>query len=179
VRTYLRSFADGKHGSEARSLVSAQDERLRALGERHRLAEQAAQAAAAQREQAAQAKARALVIPLGRRGVLQALKSPSTASFVSDQVLYQCAAGDIIFTQHEVDSQNGFGAMVRESVCAVVSLRDSTSLTQDCSGVGTLVYTRAMDAKLGRTRTPSPEKYLEDMCALSRQKLAIAKKFTP
>lgn len=47
--------------------------------------------------------------------VSERLKSPATAQFPEPQVQERGAAGDAFLVTGEVDSQNGFGAMVRSS----------------------------------------------------------------
>jgi hypothetical protein len=66
--------------------------------------------------EASQAKATKLALVTGRKVVLAKLRAPSTARFVSDDVLLQCPLGYVV-TVHEVDAQNGFGAMVRGRFC--------------------------------------------------------------
>lgn len=67
--------------------------------------------------EAAQAKAAKLALVTGRKVVLATLRAPSTARFVGDSVLLQCASGYVV-SAHDVDAQNGFGAMVRGRFCA-------------------------------------------------------------
>jgi len=55
--------------------------------------------------------------------VSQSLKSPSTAQFISTEVLYQKEVNNEIFyiVKTEVDAQNSFGAMIRDQYCVAFS----------------------------------------------------------
>lgn len=59
-------------------------------------------------------KRRALIT--GRKIVLASITTPSTASFVGDEILLQCSSG-FLTTVHDVDFQNAFGAMIRRRMC--------------------------------------------------------------
>lgn len=73
------------------------------------------------REAAAQAAAQARTaqldseaIALGRQFILRNVKSPATTQWVWDRVIKRCPGG--LVTVHEFDSQNGFGALIRDRV---------------------------------------------------------------
>lgn len=70
---------------------------------------------------ASQARAAQQAIPTGRGIILGMLRAPSTARFADDGILLQCPSGTFI-TRHVVDAQNGFGAMIRQEVCATFNM---------------------------------------------------------
>ena len=59
---------------------------------------------------------KAQVVAVGRQLVLSTLRSPSTARFSAEAVLLECPSGYRV-TVHNVDAQNGFGAMIRNRAC--------------------------------------------------------------
>lgn len=68
-----------------------------------------------------QARVAQQVIPTGRQIVLSMLRAPSTARFADDGILLQCPSGMFV-TRHVVDAQNGFGATVRNEMCATFNM---------------------------------------------------------
>lgn len=77
---------------------------------------------AEQRKEAGRTSSNSEVIQAGRTIVTSQLKAPSTASFVSDSIVFSCPSGTYA-TVHEVDAQNGFGAMIRSQACAVFNMQ--------------------------------------------------------
>ena len=84
-------------------------------------------------------------IAFGRAIVLKHLKAPSTAKFVTDEVLLRCSDGWTA-TRHVVDAQNAFGAMLRNNICAYfdgvtgveTGVDDGECVSQDwCTMMGT------------------------------------------
>jgi hypothetical protein len=109
-------------------------------------------------------KAQQNAIYVGRQVVLANIKTPSTARFVSDQMLYPCKDGEMFLTSHELDAQNGFGAMIRDSVCTAVVPRTGRGTTTACGPLITFVlHNREM---------------VEEICQNSRMILRVLDKLT-
>lgn len=83
------------------------------------------------------------LIPIGRKAVLGQLKAPSTARFASDEVALQCPDKDTFITVHEVDAQNGFGAMIRDHLCVAISLKDKNGMITDCGALANVAFNLA------------------------------------
>ncbi len=105
----------------ATKAATREQERRDAEAANQRTAQAARETAA---KQAARQKALASLVPLGRQAVLGHIRSPSTANFISDRLIneFQCASGKRLFVlEHTLDAQNGFGAMVRDTVNVIVN----------------------------------------------------------
>jgi hypothetical protein len=119
---YDKAVADA--ATRRANLKAAEEARIkkeRAAEEARIKKEQAAEEARIKSERAEQGRklreAAPKAIAFGRAIVLKHLKAPSTAKFVSDEVLLRCSDGWTA-TRHVVDAQNSFGAILRNNICA-------------------------------------------------------------
>lgn len=124
--------------AEARSRMETMQIARREAAERQRrreaeIATEEAERRAAQAERAAEA---AQVLASGRTIVASQLKAPATAQFSNDRVLFSCSSGAVA-TIHTVDAQNGFGAYLRETHCAIFNMttRRTILLPDACDSV--------------------------------------------
>ncbi len=63
----------------------------------------------------------------GQSVVRNAMKAPSTTRFVSGDVVGICPEGNVVVS-YKVDSQNSFGAMMRENHCAIVNANSGRAM---------------------------------------------------
>ncbi len=84
------------------------------------------------------------LFPLSRKAILGSIRTPTTAKFGTEEVALQCPDKDTFITMHEVNAQNGFGAMVKDNLCVAVSLQNKRTMVTDCGGVSNVKLTLAM-----------------------------------
>lgn len=79
------------------------------------------------------------LVPIGHKAVLAQLRSPSTARFVNESVVLSCPDMDTFVAAYNIDAQNGFGAVVRDMMCAAISSKNRSAVVIDCAPLANIL----------------------------------------
>jgi hypothetical protein len=111
--------------------IAALAKRLDGLGGSHSANVKAREARLEGQRRAMIARASATAVPLARRIILSNLLAPASARFSGEKVLAACGSG-VAYVKADVDSQNGFGALVRKTLCAAVHTPTRRGTVYEC-----------------------------------------------